>query len=215
MLQWVVEAARRADVGDHVLVATPDIEIAQACARLKIDSMMTSNVHPSGTDRIAEVARAVDADIYVNVQGDEPLIPEASIRACAEPLLADPAVQMGSVWAPCSEEDHDNPAVVKCVTDAQGFALYFSRYCIPFARNPRISVVKRHVGIYAYRKSVLAAYSTWPQTPLEVAESLEQLRFLENGVRIKLSEGLGADIGVDTPEQADQIRAKIAQLGLA
>ena len=215
MVQWVVEAALRAEIGERVVVATPDAEIIEACRERDIDVVLTSIDHPSGTDRIAEVARTIPAEIYVNVQGDEPLIPVDTIRACAAPLLEDSRVEMGSVWSECDPADYENPAVVKCVTDLNGYTLYFSRHCIPFPRNPRTDPVKRHVGIYAYRREVLERYSGWAQTPLELAESLEQLRFLENGVRIMMSEGAGAEVGVDTPEQADQVRKRIADAQLA
>jgi 3-deoxy-manno-octulosonate cytidylyltransferase (CMP-KDO synthetase) len=215
MIQWVVEAALRANITETVVVATPDAEIMDTCDRLGFRAIMTSPDHPSGTDRIAEVAQAIVANVYVNVQGDEPLIPHESIRACAEPLLNDPNISMGSLWAECDPKDYDNPAVVKAVTDRHGNALYFSRHCIPFPRNPRIAPVKRHVGIYSYRRDVLEAYATWSQTPLEIAESLEQLRFLENGVQIRLSEGKISDVGVDTPEQAEEVRRLIAERKLA
>jgi 3-deoxy-D-manno-octulosonate cytidylyltransferase len=152
------------------------------------------------------VSQSLRADVYINVQGDEPLIRPESIRACAEPLLADPNVMMGSVYGECPPEEHDNPAVVKVVTDWQGYALYFSRFAIPYPRNARVDPVKKHVGIYAYRYDVLQAFSLWSPSPLEQTESLEQLRFLEHGVRIKMSLGQGSELAVDTPEQADEVR---------
>lgn len=205
MVQWVVEAARASGAAERVLVATPDDAILAACAAFGAEAIRTRLDHPSGTDRLAEVAEAVEADVYVNVQGDEPLVPPETIRACAAPLLADPSVEMGSVCAPCPEEEWDNPAVVKVVTALNGDALYFSRHAIPFPRSPR--TVKKHLGLYAFRRDVLRRFATWPQSPLEMAESLEQLRFLENGVRIRMSEGQGSAVAVDTPEQADQVRA--------
>jgi 3-deoxy-D-manno-octulosonate cytidylyltransferase len=210
MLQWVVEAATRSEVADGVVVATPDQEILDACRALGTPAILTEINHPSGTDRIAEVARSVTADVYVNVQGDEPLILPSSICSCAEPLLADATIAMGSVFGQCPPEEEANPAVVKVVTDAQGFALYFSRHSIPYPRNPRPEPLKKHVGIYAYRRDVLEQFSRWPQSPLEQAESLEQLRFLENGVRIKMSLGAGSEMAVDTPEQAEEVRRILA-----
>ncbi len=213
MVQWVVEAARRSGVAERVIVATPDAEIVDACARFGGEAMLTRADHPSGTDRVAEVARQVEADVYVNVQGDEPLIPAESIAACAAPLLADPTIAMGSVCADCREEELENPAVVKVVTDLEGFALYFSRYTLPYARNPRVGPVKKHIGIYAFRRDALMAFSGWEPTPLERAESLEQLRFLEHGVRIKMSAGSGSAMAVDTPEQAEMVRQRLRSLG--
>jgi 3-deoxy-manno-octulosonate cytidylyltransferase (CMP-KDO synthetase) len=210
MVQWVVEAARRAEVADRVVVATPDEEIFEACRAFGAEAVMTRNDHPTGTDRIAEVSEHLPAEVYVNVQGDEPLIRPESIRACAAPLLGDPAIPMGSVYSECPAEEAENPAVVKVVTDLQGFALYFSRFAIPFPRTERPAPLKKHVGIYAYRREVVQAFSRWPQSPLERAESLEQLRFMENGVRIRMSEGAGSELAVDTPEQAEEVRRLLA-----
>lgn len=209
MVQWVVEAARASGVTERVLVATPDDEILRVCERFGAEALRTRLDHPSGTDRLAEVAERVGAEVYVNVQGDEPLVPPETIRACAAPLIADPSVEMGSVCAPCHEEEWDNPAVVKVVTALNGDALYFSRCAIPFPRAPR--EVRKHLGLYAFRRDVLMRFATWPQSPLERAENLEQLRFLENGVRIRMSEGQGSALAVDTPEQADQVRAILSK----
>lgn len=210
MVQWVVEAALSAEITDRVVVATPDQEILDACAAFGAEAILTRSDHPTGTDRIAEVSEKVVADVYVNVQGDEPLIRPESIRACAKPLISDSAIPMGSVFSLCPEEEIENPAVVKVVTSLAGFALYFSRYAIPYPRSPRVSPVKKHVGIYAYRREVVQAFSTWSQTPLELSESLEQLRFLENGVQIRMSEGAGSELAVDTPEQAEEVRRILA-----
>jgi len=214
MLQWVVEAARKADLTDEIVVATPDDEILDACARLDIAAVRTALSHPSGTDRLAEVSDHLFADVYVNVQGDEPLIDPETIRACAQPLLEDPTLEMGSIFSAITDEEIDNPAVVKVVTDVQGNALYFSRHAIPFPRNPRVSPVKKHVGIYCYRRDVLQRFASWEQTPLEATESLEQLRFLEHGVRIRMSEGKASAVAVDTPEQADEVRKLLSGAGL-
>lgn len=206
MVQWVFEAALASSVGDSVMVATPDSEIIDAVHRFGGHAVLTSPEHPSGTDRLAEVARTVEADIYLNVQGDEPLIDPATIEACAGPLLSNTAVEMTSVYATCPEAEIDNPAVVKVVTSLEGNALYFSRYAIPYARVPRPDPVKKHIGIYGFRRDVLIRYAHWRQTPLERAESLEQLRFLENGVRIRMVEGQASVLAVDTPEQAEEVR---------
>lgn len=206
MVQWVVEACQRADIGDGIIVATPDQEIVDACRSFGADAMLTSEKHPTGTDRIAEVARTIEADAYINVQGDEPLIRPATIQACGRPMLERPEVEMSSVYSACPPEEEDHPAVVKVVTDNEGFALYFSRYAIPFERNRRAAVVKKHVGIYGYRREVLLRFAEWPPSALEQTESLEQLRFLENGVRIFMSEGAGSELAVDTPEQAEEVR---------
>ena len=207
MVQWVWEASVASGVGERVLVATPDQEIVDACERFGGEAILTSHNHVTGTDRIAEVARSIIADVYVNVQGDEPLMKPECIVACAQPLLKDSTIQMGSVYCECPVEEFDQPAVVKVVTDHYGFALYFSRYPIPFERNERIAPVKKHIGLYAYRRKALTDFSSWAPGILETAESLEQLRFMEHGVRIFMSPGAGTELAVDTPEQADQVRA--------
>ena len=211
MVQWVFEAAARSDVADRVVVATPDKEIADACAQFGAETAMTSHQHVTGTDRIAEVARSIRADVYVNVQGDEPLVQPSSIATCAQLLLDDRAVEMGSVYCECPSEELDEPAVVKVVTDDDGFALYFSRYPIPYPRNARDLPVKKHVGLYSYRGSSLQRFAEWPMSPLERAEGLEQLRFLEHGVRIAMAKAAGTELAVDTPEQADQVREILAR----
>lgn len=205
MIQWVYERSVQSGVGSQVVVATPDQEIIDACKTFGAEAVLTSLAHPTGTDRLAEVAQAVDADVYINVQGDEPLIDIATIQAIAVPF-DDPAVVMASVYSECQPQEEDNPAVVKVVTALNGNALYFSRHAIPFPRNPRSIPLKKHIGIYAYRREVLMQYPSWSQTPLELAESLEQLRFLENGVSIRMVEGKGSVVSVDTPEQADEVR---------
>ncbi len=205
MVQWVYEAAQRAGITEEIVVATPDQEIFDAAVAFGAKAVMTRLDHPSGTDRLAEVAEKVVADFYVNVQGDEPLIDPETIRACAQPLIDHPEVQMASIFSVCPEEEIENPAVVKVVTGLNGDALYFSRHAIPYPRNAR-SVVKKHVGIYAYRRGVLQQFSTWPPSPLEQTESLEQLRFLENGIGIRMAEGKGSALAVDTPEQAEEVR---------
>lgn len=205
MVQWVYERSVASGITDAVIVATPDVEIAEACAKFGAQVVMTRNDHPSGTDRIAEVAEKIAARVYVNVQGDEPLIDIETIRAVSRPFV-ESSVQMASVYSECPSDEWDNPAVVKVVTGLNSNALYFSRHCIPFPRNERTEPVKKHIGIYAYTREVLEQYKTWVQTPLEIAESLEQLRFLENGVPIQMVEGQGSIISVDTPEQADQVR---------
>ncbi|MCW5935848.1 MAG: 3-deoxy-manno-octulosonate cytidylyltransferase [Fimbriimonadaceae bacterium] len=214
MVQWVYEAAVASGVAGRVLVATPDKEIVAACGAFGAEAVLTSAAHETGTDRIAEVARTVEADFYINVQGDEPLMSSPTIAAVAGPMQ-DAAVKMASVYGEGEEGDEENPAVVKVVTDLEGYALYFSRYAIPFARNPRKTGIKKHIGLYAYRKDVLDAFAKWPPSELEQVESLEQLRFMEHGVRIKMARGSAPALAVDTPAQADTVRAILsAQLGV-
>jgi len=218
MVQWVYERAVASGIADRILIATPDQEISDRCRAFGAEAVLTRSDHPSGTDRIAEVALTHPADVYVNVQGDEPLIDPASIASCADPLLH-PAPcsllpDLASVWAVCKPEELDNPAVVKVVTGLDGYAMYFSRHPIPYPRNARALPVKKHVGIYAYRREALLSYSRWRPTPLEQSESLEQLRFLEHGCRMIMSEGAGSELAVDTPEQAEEVRAILAAWGV-
>lgn len=210
MVQWVVEAAVKAEVADRVLVATPDQEIVDACRRFGAEAVLTRPDHASGTDRIAEVAGKLTADVYVNVQGDEPLMPVETVQACAWALLDDPEAQLSSVYGECPAEEEDDPNVVKVVTDDAGYALYFSRYAIPYPRNPRPTGLKKHIGIYGYRRDPLLAFSQWPVGKLETAESLEQLRFLEKGYRMKMAFGKATPLAVDTPDQADRVRQILA-----
>lgn len=211
MIQWVVESARKAEVADKVLVATPDQEIVDACAAFGAEAVLTSFDHQTGTDRIAEVARSVEADVYVNVQGDEPLIRPEDIHDCAVPLLNDASIQMGSIMTNCPEDEAENPAVVKVVVDQDNFALYFSRHAIPFPRHERKGPLLKHIGLYAYRRDALLAFSQFAMTPLEHAESLEQLRFMEHGIRIKMTHGHGSALAVDTPEQAEEVRRLLSE----
>jgi 3-deoxy-D-manno-octulosonate cytidylyltransferase len=206
MVQWVFEAAHQSGVGERVVIATPDQEIIDACKSFGAEAVFTRNDHETGTDRIAEVAAIHPADVYVNVQGDEPLIQSSSIKACAEPLIQNKDIAMGSVYCECPEDEYDNPAVVKVVTDGNDFALYFSRHAIPFPRNPRTIPVKKHIGLYAYRRDALEGFAKWPMSPLEKAESLEQLRFMHHGIRIFMALGAGTELAVDTPDQAEQVR---------
>jgi 3-deoxy-D-manno-octulosonate cytidylyltransferase len=203
MIQWVVEAARASEVTNTVIVATPDQEILDACELFGAQAVLTRSDHVSGTDRIAEVASGCGAEVYINVQGDEPLIDAETIRACAGPLLSNAEVMMSSVYCECAAEELDNPAAVKVVMDREGNALYFSRFPIPYPRNSRGEGVKKHIGLYGYRREILHAFASWAPTPLETAESLEQLRFLEHGVSIRMSEGRPVRVSVDTPEQAE------------
>ena len=209
MIQWVYERALAAGVTDQVLVATPDDEIIEACRSFGAPAMKTRLDHPTGTDRIAEVAEKCIADVYINVQGDEPLIDIETIRSVFQPF-SDDSVRMASVYAVCPETEYENPSVVKVVTDLKGNALYFSRWALPFPRNPRTAPLKKHIGIYAYTRDVLLKYPSWSQTPLELSESLEQLRFLENGIGIRMVEGQGSIVSVDTPEQAEEVRNFLA-----
>ncbi len=210
MLRWVYEAALGADLGP-VVVATPDDEILAAVRAFGADAERTRLDHPSGTDRIAELAERREADVYVNVQGDEPLIDPRTIVACALPLLADPACEMATAAVPLPFEEIATPSTVKVVASLSGDALYFSRAPIPYPRDPDPALYRKHLGIYAYRRSLLRRYATWPQTPLERSEGLEQLRFLEHGVRIRVAEGYDSGLAVDLPEHVAPVELALRE----
>lgn len=209
MLQWVYEACQRAALDVPIVIATPDEEIYGAGRLFGASVVMTRNDHPSGTDRLAEVAELLPADAYINVQGDEPLIDPVNIQRCAS-LISQDGVDMASLYVQAGDNELQNPAAVKVVVSLDGFALYFSRSLIPYPRNAPSPPVKKHLGIYAYSSRVLTQFKTWSMSPLEATEGLEQLRFLEHGVRIKMGEGVNAATAVDTPEQADEVRRILA-----
>ncbi|EKU72136.1 3-deoxy-manno-octulosonate cytidylyltransferase [Selenomonas sp. F0473] len=201
MIVRVYERAVEARLVRDVVVATDDERIRAAVEAHGGRAVMTRADHATGTDRLAEVAaRMTDYDLVVNVQGDEPLIEPAVIDALIEPFLADENLSMATVKTEMRDAaEMENPNNVKVVTDAAGNALYFSRARIPYARSAGAKVYK-HIGIYAYRRDFLLAYAKMPQTPLEISESLEQLRALENGCRIRVVETDAVFIGVDTEE---------------
>jgi 3-deoxy-manno-octulosonate cytidylyltransferase (CMP-KDO synthetase) len=206
MIQWVWERARMALPAAEVVIATPDREILRAAESFGAAVALTRDDHPSGTDRLAEVAADHPADVFLNVQGDEPLIDPESIRNLAG-AFDDTEVQMASVWVPCPEEEIEDPSVVKVVTNLAGDALYFSRYALPFPRQPRPEVPRKHLGLYGYRRGPLLAFADWPVTPLEATEGLEQLRFLEHGVKIRMILGKSSGIAIDLPAHAEKVRA--------
>ncbi|TLM68963.1 MAG: 3-deoxy-manno-octulosonate cytidylyltransferase [Deltaproteobacteria bacterium] len=216
MIQWVCEGTARCALVDKVLVATDDARIAEAVAAFGGTAVMTRADHPTGTDRLAEVAAGLDSELIVNVQGDEPLIDPKMIEAAVKPLLTDPSIPMGTLKTPLTSlEEFRNPNVVKVVTDRRGFALYFSRAPIPYPRDFsdrlesrwRELATAKHVGLYVYRRDFLLGFPGLAPTPLEEQEKLEQLRALEHGHRIFVAETAMGVQGVDTPEDLDRVRA--------
>jgi 3-deoxy-manno-octulosonate cytidylyltransferase (CMP-KDO synthetase) len=209
MIQHVYERACQAQLPNEVVVATDNELVEKAVLDFGGKAVMTSPEHPSGTDRLAEVALMYpDVDVIVNVQGDEPMIPPEVIDRLAEAFNGDADLNMATMKVVMDEEDYENPAAVKVVTDQQGYALYFSRSLMPYPRNkPEGFKVFKHVGIYAYRRNFLLKYAALAPTPLEKAESLEQLRALENGYKIKVLESDFQGIGVDTPEDLAAVNA--------
>ena len=214
MIQHVYERACRALLPQEVVVATDSKIVADAVKGFGGKVMMTSPDHPSGTDRLAEVALSYpDIDVIVNVQGDEPMIPPEVIDKLAQAFEDDKDLNMTTLKTLMSEEEYNNPNAVKVVTDQNGYALYFSRSLLPYPRNKTADFkVYKHVGIYAYRRSFLLSYAAYEPTPLEQIEGLEQLRVLENGQRIKVLESKFQGIGIDTQEDLDAINALFTRM---
>jgi len=222
MVERVYERAKAARRVDRVMVATDDQRIADVVRGFGGEAVLTSPAHPTGTDRLAEAALSIDAAIVVNVQGDEPMLDPSGIDAAADALLRDPALEMSTLSLPLKDlREMLAPSVVKVVTDASSDALYFSRSPIPHVRladaaDARTSaeaavargLARKHVGLYAYRRESLLRLASFPPSPLEEAEGLEQLRALFNGMRIRVvpMEGEGG-LAVDTPEDLERVRA--------
>jgi 3-deoxy-manno-octulosonate cytidylyltransferase (CMP-KDO synthetase) len=212
MIEHVYRRAAEARSVSAVIVATDDERIHRAVRSFGGEARMTSPDHPSGTDRLAEVAATLDADIIVNVQGDEPLIDPSTIDEAVAPLRADPRLEMSTLRQKIENPaDIDNPNITKVVVDRDGYALYFSRAPIPHVRGGRSAAVAAwaHIGLYVYRRRCLLRLASLPPTDLERAEALEQLRALEHGIRIKVIETAHASVGVDTREDLDRVRRVI------
>ncbi len=207
MIQHVYERTRRARGVARTLVATDDGRIADAVRAFGGEVAMTG-AHPTGTDRVAAVAADLDADVIVDVQGDWPCVDPDALAACVA-AFADPAVEMASLMTPLRDADEwRSPHVVKVVTDADDFALYFSRSPIPYWRGARAAAALgyRHLGLYAWRRATLLALAAAPRSRLECAEELEQLRALERGIRIKMVFVDSAGPEVDTAEDLERVR---------
>jgi 3-deoxy-manno-octulosonate cytidylyltransferase (CMP-KDO synthetase) len=197
LLAWVVDAARACPQFDQLLVATDSDEVAAICRNFDVRCEMTSSDLPSGTDRVHAVAQLVDAEIYVNIQGDEPLLRPDHIAALLRPFEL-PAVDVTTLKVLCTPENISNPNAVKVVTATDGRALYFSRATIPYDRDGLSPQYWKHIGLYAYRKSALSRFPSLPTSQLERTERLEQLRFLENGFSVYVEPTEFDTIGVDT-----------------
>jgi 3-deoxy-manno-octulosonate cytidylyltransferase (CMP-KDO synthetase) len=204
LLAWVVEAAQRCPQIGKVVVAADSEEVAELSSIRGWKCLMTSPELPSGSDRLFAVSREIEADIYVNIQADEPLLEPAHIEALLRPF-ADPAVPVSTLKVRCPEESIGDPNVVKVVTGQNGRALYFSRATIPFNRDAQPMIYWKHLGLYAYRKEALARFAALPPGQLEQIERLEQLRLLENGIDIYVSESPHDTIGVDTEEDLHRV----------
>ena len=220
MIQRVFERCSEAELLDQVLVATDDARIAEAVERFGGRAVMTRADHLSGTDRLAEAAGKIDADIVVNIQGDQPFVDPTMIQQAVQPLLDDPSLELCTLMHPIvRHEDMVDPAVVKVVVDLAGNALYFSRSLIPYPRETVAHSVYEHVGLYVYRKDTLLKLSQLPPTTLERVEALEQLRWLEHGLRIRVEETRCSDseftgFGVDTPADLARAERMLQERGL-
>ena len=224
MIQHVYERTCKSSLVTRVIVATDDSRIADVVTQIGGEVVMTSASHETGTDRLAEVAQGLDSDLIVNVQGDEPLIDPAMIDQAIEPFLGNPDLQMGTLKTRIRcLHDFLSPNVVKVVTDVNGFALYFSRSPLPFFRDKWKDLKDesfacgkmlcyKHVGLYVYRRGFLLEFAAMKPTFLEISEKLEQLRAIENCVRIRVVETEFTSIGVDTPEDLNKAQERYRQL---
>lgn len=214
MIQRVYERCVLAASLDDVIVATDDQRIYDVCAEFGARVYMTAAEHPSGSDRVAEIATLVGGDVFINIQGDEPLIPPAAIDALVG-AFNDAGVMMATLAEPLPSEASEpllSPSTCKVVLDREGNALYFSRAVIPYRRNVRAATpFYRHVGIYGYTRDFLLLFTTLAPTPLEAAEGLEMLRALEHGFKIRVVTGKYASRGVDTPEDLAAVVASYLQ----
>jgi 3-deoxy-manno-octulosonate cytidylyltransferase (CMP-KDO synthetase) len=223
LILWVAERARAASTIARTIVATDDTRIADIATNAGFDVVMTRADHQTGTDRIAEVAHNLHADIIVNVQGDEPLIDPATIDAAVKALVQDPTAQMSTTFEAIENAaDVSNPSVVKIAFDQESLATNFSRNPIPYPNQAvekygsleaalrqepaLLSNFKKHTGLYAYRRDFLLEFTRWPQSDRERRESLEQLRALDRGVKIKVVKAASRAIGVDTMQDLERVR---------
>jgi 3-deoxy-manno-octulosonate cytidylyltransferase (CMP-KDO synthetase) len=211
MLGWVYRASLACPQLDQVLIATDSSEVVAYADSEGWPSVMTSPDLPSGTDRVHAVSGLIDADIYVNIQGDEPLLRREHIDALLRPFAL-AAAEVTTLSTPCTPAEVDDPNAVKVVTAGDGRALYFSRASIPYNRGIA-TPPRKHLGLYAYRKAALARFAALPPSPLEMTERLEQLRLLENGINIYVEHTTFTTIGVDT--EADLLAAEKALQQLA
>lgn len=208
MIQWVYEQARKSKMLDRVFVAVDDESVLKCVEGFGGPVVMTKNVHQSGTDRIAEAVELIEADIVVNIQGDQPLLDPIMIDEAVQPLIDDSTILMSTLKVKIKEEDYLDPSVVKVVTDENNYALYFSRSLIPYSRDKVDVNIYEHVGLYAYQKEFLLNISKVPQSYLEKIEMLEQLRVMEKGYKIKVIETVSEKamgVSVDTPEDLAKV----------
>jgi 3-deoxy-manno-octulosonate cytidylyltransferase (CMP-KDO synthetase) len=217
MIQHVVERVREAERKPRIVVATEDARILEAAKAFGVEAILTRADHKTGTDRVAEVATHIQADIYINVQGDEPLIDPGTIDGVIEVMAEDEEIQLSTPCAAITrQQDIMDPNVVKAVLDFDGNALYFSRAPIPWVRDTGAKVAARHtkhIGLYGYRRGALLEFPTLPPGELERVEQLEQLRWLENGFKIRVVESDYDAIAVDVPGDIEKVEKRLASQG--
>lgn len=212
MIWWVYQQALKVKDINEVYLATDDKRIEVICRQLGMDVIMTSSEHRTGTDRVAEVASKIEGELFVNIQGDEPVIEPIMIQQVID-IFKDPEVYFGTLKKKIVDKDQIwAMSTVKVVTDSKDNALYFSRSVIPSnLKDGEVARVFRHVGIYAYKKDFLLKFAKMPQSELELGEGIEPLRALENGFKVKVKETLYESIGVDLPEHVKLVEDKIRQ----
>ena len=213
IIQWVWEKASKCPLVDRVIVATDDERIFYACKDFGAEVEMTSTEHKSGSDRIAEVAsRHPEIGYIINLQGDEPLIEQANIELVIKGVLEDEKADISTLLREIKdEEEAQNPNLVKCVFDVNNYAMYFSRSKIPYERNTGKSKIYGHLGIYGYKRDALFKMTQLPQTTYEMAESLEQLRALQNGMKIKVAIVDNIPVGIDTMEDFEKFKKMVEE----
>ena len=207
IIRHVYVNAKKTGLFNDVFVVTDSDIIYQEITRNGGKAIMSKKEHESGSDRIAEAVSDINADVIVNVQGDEPFIKKEPLEKLVR-LFDDANVQVASLMRKISKEEAENPNHVKVVTDRSGYALYFSRSVVPFQRDPGSAIdYFLHIGVYAYKKDALMKFTQWPQSVLEKTEKLEQLRYLENGIKIKMAETDYKNIAIDTPDDLEKAKA--------
>lgn len=211
IIQWVWEKASKCPLVDRVIIATDDERIFNVCKDFGAEVEMTSTEHKSGSDRIAEVAeRHPEIAYIINLQGDEPLIEQANIELVIKGVLEDEKADISTLLREIKDEDEaQNPNLVKCVFDVDNYAMYFSRSKIPYERNAGKSKIYGHLGIYGYKREALFKMTKLPQTSYEQAESLEQLRALQNGMKIKVAVVANIPVGIDTLEDFKKFKRMV------
>jgi 3-deoxy-manno-octulosonate cytidylyltransferase (CMP-KDO synthetase) len=205
LIGWVYDAVRSSPLLDDVIIATDSDEIIAVCQRHGWKAQMTSAAHRSGTERVREISQTVAADVYLNIQGDEPLTRAEHVAGLIE-VMQDPDSEVGTLMTAAGPADVANPNAVKVVVDSRRRALYFSRATIPYDRDGAGPKYFKHLGFYAYRKPALDRFVTLPESMLERSERLEQLRFLENGIPICVAEICYDTVGVDTEEDLQRVQ---------